>query len=289
VARWRPLSDARWGEPIVRSLACWCAVASVLAYLVGIALAAILTGGTALDPVVQGLAAGLAAAVAAITATLGVRRRVTPLFEAVEWALALARARWASLGVADGIPASGAGLEVLASRTDEPAMAAKGAALAALGRADELEALLQSWTPDTATAAAAIARQRVNLDGLRGRPADPGPALAAAAAIPDLTARTNATALVHIDTANREARAGRSPELALRAVRSVVGAAPSDVPVPFARNLAVMTLWLTLIGSAIPIAVAVLIAAGVAGLAVWVAVVAVVVVATRLRYRVRAT
>lgn len=284
MAAWRDLGDTRWGQPIVRTLAAWCVVAATVAYLAAVAVAIALTDSGATDPVVQGPAAAASAAAAAFVAVVGVRRQVAPLFEAVEWASALARARWAMLGFPDAMPATGEGLSALEDRTDELAMAGRAAALAALGRADELEELLDRWDPETPNAAAAIARHRVNLAALRGSSPDPAPALAAAAIL-DGQARSNATALVHVDMAVRDARAGRSPVAALRAVRRAVDDGPSDVPVPRAQHLAVMTLWLTIIGCGIPVAVAVLLASGVTGLAIWVAVVAVVVVGSRLRYR----
>ncbi len=180
MARWRPLSDARWGAPIVRELAIIATVASITTYLVVVVLGVALAGREVTDPLVQALAAVGSVAAAAVVAIVGVRRRVVPLFEAVEWALAMGRSRWATLGFERGMPAPEEGLAALQGRTDELSLAARAAALAGLGRPRELDDLLEGWSADTPTAAAAIARHKVNLDALRGHPADPAAALAAA-------------------------------------------------------------------------------------------------------------
>ena len=225
VARWRPLSDARWGAPIVRELAIIATVASITTYLVVVVLGVALAGREVTDPSGPGACRGgvrggrgggrhrrRASAGRAVVRVGRMGARHGPLPMGNAWL----RARHA--GARGGARrAPGSDRRAVAQRTGGGARRPRPATGARRPP--------RGWSADTPTAAAAIARHMVNLDSLRGRPADPAAALAAAAGIPDATARANATALVHIDTANREARAGRSPVPALRAARRSSGPA----------------------------------------------------------------
>jgi hypothetical protein len=275
VARFRPLSDPQWSAPIVWRLAAFCGIASIVAYLVAVSVALALTGAGPRDPTVQVIAAGVAVAAAIATATAAVRTRIAPLFEVISWSVAVARQRWAGLGFPDGLPDPEMALAALADRTDETSLAARASLLAVLRREGELAALLDGWQPDTPTAAATIARQRVALDSLRGVRPDVTAACAAATAIPDAAGGARALAVIHLDAAAREGNAGRSPERELRAARRVLDAAPLDVPVPDGGpNLLVMGVTLAVVAAALPVAVAALLVLGLIGLAAVVAAVA---------------
>jgi hypothetical protein len=272
VARYRPFSDPQWATPIIWRLAGVCAVVSIVAYLVAVAVLLAVTHVAPRDPAVQLVAATVSVAAAVVAATAAVRARVAPLYEVMAWSVALTRHRWAGLGLPDGLRDPEAVLSALADRTDESSLAATASLLVALRRAGELEALLDRWQPQTAAAAATVARHRVWLDGLRGRPADASAAYAAAAVIPDEMGRARALVVLHLDAAARESAAGRSPERELRAARSILDTAPLDVPVPATgRNLIVIGVTLAVVGAALPVAVAALLVFGVIGLAACVA------------------
>jgi hypothetical protein len=282
VARQPPLNSPQWAAPLIRRLAGVCASVAILTYLAAIAISIAITGLGPTDPAVQVVSASMAIVAAVLVVAWVSRSRVAPLYEVIEWSMAVATARWNELGLGTAIPDPAGALAALAGRDDEPAVAARTTLLAGLGRADDLEAALAAWEPQTPLGVATLARHRATLDSLRGGTGDTTAALAAAHAIPEPPARTRTLALIHLDAAVRAASAGRSPEAELRAARRTLHG-PLDVPVPRdRRNLVVLAAGLVVVSSAVPIAVACLVAGGVVALAAWVAIVAAFVVGLRM-------
>ena len=282
MARQQPLDNPQWAAPIIRRLAWTAGLAALGAYALGLVLAIVVTDREAIDPLVQAIAALAAIVASVVVAGWLARTRVAPLYEIIGWSAAVATARWAELGLGNAIPDPEGALEALAGRDDEPAVAARTTLLAGLGRADDLDAALSAWDPRSPLAVATIARHRATLDALRGGAGDPGLALAAASAIPDEPDRVRTLALIHLDAAIRAARAGHRPEPELRAARRELDG-QTEIPVGHAgREVLVLAAGLTMIGTAIPVAVACVVAGGIWALAVWVVLVAAFVLGLRV-------